>query len=174
MRLQSRFGILILLFLLGTPPTIYAQSHERFSVVPSNSGLLYGAGYIETEFTFTLDVTGATQYELDFGDRSQPVTDFSLDPAGIVTHSHRYGAIGNYVAKMNAWRNAVSEPIALEIEVRVQQRPSLPQAAPSHARFSVVPTEPQIYADVSFPGQDRDRLLTLELESQALGDIVVC
>ena len=68
---QVRSQILLFILVLCTPLTVCAQSlepHERFSVEPSEPGILYGIGFVETEFKFTADVTDAVRYELDVGD----------------------------------------------------------------------------------------------------------
>jgi hypothetical protein len=153
MRRRVRTGLLFLIFVLGAPLTVCAQSHERFSVEPSEPGTLYGNGYVDTEFRFTADVTEAVRYELDFGD-GDIQSDLQPDSDGKVVRTHRYARTGRFPAVMRAWRDAPGDPIVLPLLVRVTESPPVRGPAETHALFSVAASDPNVHDDIEVPWAD--------------------
>ena len=152
---QVRSQVLLLVLALLTPLTVCAQSqkpHERFSVEPSESGILYGTGFVETDFKFTADVTEAVRYELNVGDGIIHKLTPGLDDKAV--HHHRYTDLRNYTAVLNTWRDGTINPIRLELQVLVKPPPSVPHPTPTHARFIVAPSDPDIHYDVEVPWAD--------------------
>jgi hypothetical protein len=159
---QARSRILFSLLLLAAPLTVCAQSAEseaRFSVEPSDPGMLYGVGIKGESFKFTAYVTGAKCYALDFDDGTvEKVPDddgIALAPDDRAVFVHPYAEVGNYFAKMRAWSDpdCVSGelPPVFTLEVRVKTPPSVRQLPPSIARFTVAQSEPGVaWADFTF------------------------
>lgn len=152
---QVRSQILFLILVLCAPLAVCAQSlepHERFSVEPSEPGIFYGVGFVNTEFIFTADVTGAVRYELDIGDGV--IHQLTPGPDGIAVHTDSYDNTRNYQAVLKAWRVGFIDPIVLPLHVLVQPPPAIQQPTPTHARFSVAPSDPDFHDDIEVPWAD--------------------
>ncbi len=152
---QVRSQILFLILVLCAPLAVCAQSlepHERFSVEPSEPGIFYGVGFVNTEFIFTADVTGAVRYELDIGDGV--IHQLTPGSDGKAVYTHSYDDTRNYEAVLKAWRDGTIDPIVLPLQVLVKPPPAVPQPTPTHTRFSVAPSDPDFHDDIEVPWAD--------------------
>ncbi|MBT8102155.1 MAG: PKD domain-containing protein [Gammaproteobacteria bacterium] len=144
-----RSGLLVLL-IFGVPICGQAQSHARFSVEPSDPELQAGVGAPGTEFTFTADVADAESYRIEIVNDRPPV-DAVIDPGAdaVGTYTHTFDRAGRYPVKLTATQTS-GELIELELNVRVEAPPSAPRPPAEHARFTVLQSDSDDWADFTF------------------------
>jgi hypothetical protein len=133
------------------PPPSPAQSREKhaaFSVSPSDPDDHDDIVYPWADFTFIADVSNAESYEVDFGD-DKVERNIAPGPDGRATVRHSYSEPGEYRAIMNASRDN-GDTVEQVVWVSV----TVPPEPPSHALFSVLPSDPEIYDDIEFPWAD--------------------
>ncbi len=126
-------------------------------------------GLLKTEFRFAADVTGASCYELDFGDRVVVECELGdelicTDVDGVecaiqgdndheVVCGHYYKRLDNYRAKLKAWRGT-SGPIPLNLNVSVKRPRPVAEPTPSYVSFSAKPSDPETHGNIEFPEAD--------------------
>lgn len=104
-----------------------SASHALFSVSPSDPESYSDIEFTWADFTFTADVTGATEYELYFGDGEKQLVTPGTDGKAVVRHV--YQGTGRYDARMTAQRDsgeAIVRPLSITVRAP-DPAPSIPE-----------------------------------------------
>lgn len=130
----SLAALLLSLWMLLAPEMSAAQVVARFSVEPSEPGTSAGSGFIGEQFSFRAQVPDASCIRIDFNDGDPAET----RSGSTVLFTHTYRSRGDYVARMEAFReadcnNLTGAPVAeaLTIAVKVTPPPALQAALPA-------------------------------------------
>lgn len=120
----SQAAVWLSLIVLLWPSMSAAQVVARFSVEPSEPGSSSGSGFVGERFRFQAQVPDASCILIDFDDGSPVQT----QAGGIAVFSHPYKKVGNFTARMEAFRgadcnNLAGAPVAEELRIAVSVTP---------------------------------------------------